>query len=105
LFRIVVRGRLANRSQIAKLEQGYPGGINAYVEKAKELLAASASGVNPFDGFKPEVSRTLRRRRLPGRVRADRLGCEFLAAFSAALTRCSVACVPAGPYRCPLRRG
>ncbi|KAA0172079.1 hypothetical protein FNF28_00396 [Cafeteria roenbergensis] len=41
--------------QIAMLEKGYPGGIAAYVAKAIELLEASAKGVNPFDGFKPEV--------------------------------------------------
>lgn len=42
--------------QMAMLEKGYPGGIAAYVAKAIELLEASSKGVNPFDGFKPEVS-------------------------------------------------
>jgi hypothetical protein len=42
-------------SQVAALEAGYPGGIAAYVGKARELLAASARGDNPFAAFKPEV--------------------------------------------------
>ena len=40
---------------VEKLEEGYPGGIKAYVENAKKLLADSAAGANPFEGYTPEV--------------------------------------------------
>eukprot|EP01138_Halocafeteria_seosinensis_P009296 gb/GECG01009500.1/.p1 GENE.gb/GECG01009500.1/~~gb/GECG01009500.1/.p1 ORF type:complete len:138 (+),score=29.53 gb/GECG01009500.1/:1-414(+) len=55
---------------IAALESGYPGGLSAYLDKAKELLQASASGGNPFSGYKPEVpegeKNGFRGREIPG---------------------------------------
>ncbi|KAJ8600506.1 hypothetical protein CTAYLR_010064 [Chrysophaeum taylorii] len=41
--------------QIGTLESSYPGGIKAYIESAKELLAASARGDNPLEGWVPSV--------------------------------------------------
>jgi|EP00945_MAST-04E_sp_MAST-4E-sp1_P008066 UDP-sugar pyrophosphorylase len=41
--------------QIQKLEDGYPGGLVAYVNQAKRLLQASKRGDNPFEGFVPEI--------------------------------------------------
>lgn len=41
--------------QLAQLDASYPGGIAAYVTKARGLLEASARGDNPFDGFTPSV--------------------------------------------------
>ena len=41
--------------QVNAVENGYPGGIQAYVNNAKALLESSQVGANPFDGFKPEV--------------------------------------------------
>lgn len=43
------------RVQVNAVENGYPGGIQAYVNNAKALLESSQVGANPFDGFKPEV--------------------------------------------------
>uniref|UniRef100_A0A7S3JVS8 UTP-monosaccharide-1-phosphate uridylyltransferase n=1 Tax=Aureoumbra lagunensis TaxID=44058 RepID=A0A7S3JVS8_9STRA len=42
-------------AQIEKLNSSYPGGLKAYVESAKSLLAASARGDNPLDGWVPSV--------------------------------------------------
>ena len=41
--------------QVQLLEDGYPGGIVAYVNQSKKLLQASKRGDNPFEGFVPEV--------------------------------------------------
>lgn len=41
--------------QIALLESSYPGGIKAYVESGKALLAASSRGENSLEGWTPEV--------------------------------------------------
>jgi len=41
--------------QVAELEANYPGGLRAYVTKARDLLEQSAEGVNPFEGFTPTV--------------------------------------------------
>jgi UDP-sugar pyrophosphorylase len=42
-------------AQASVCDSGYPGGIAAYVGNAKQLLTASATGVNPFDGWTPSV--------------------------------------------------
>jgi UDP-sugar pyrophosphorylase len=42
-------------AQVQKLNEGYPGGITAYVNQAKKLLESSKRGDNPFVGFVPEV--------------------------------------------------
>lgn len=42
-------------AQIARLEASYPGGISGYCENARELLAASSAGKNPFEGLTPHV--------------------------------------------------
>eukprot|EP00912_Choanoflagellata_sp_UC4_P002300 UC4_evm2s1447 len=41
-------------AQINQLNDSYSGGLVAYVEKARRLLADSRDGVNPFDGMWPE---------------------------------------------------
>ncbi|XP_016553012.2 UDP-sugar pyrophosphorylase isoform X2 [Capsicum annuum] len=41
--------------QIAKLNSSYPGGLAAYITTARELLADSKAGKNPYDGFTPSV--------------------------------------------------
>lgn len=41
-------------TQLKQLDKSYPGGLKSYVERAKTLLTASKSGVNPYAGLKPE---------------------------------------------------
>uniref|UniRef100_A0A2P2K6F1 UTP-monosaccharide-1-phosphate uridylyltransferase n=2 Tax=Rhizophora mucronata TaxID=61149 RepID=A0A2P2K6F1_RHIMU len=41
--------------QVARLNSSYPGGLVSYVKTARELLADSRAGKNPFDGFTPSV--------------------------------------------------
>uniref|UniRef100_A0A1J3GFT1 UTP-monosaccharide-1-phosphate uridylyltransferase n=1 Tax=Noccaea caerulescens TaxID=107243 RepID=A0A1J3GFT1_NOCCA len=41
--------------QIARLNSSYPGGLASYIKTAKELLADSKVGKNPYDGFSPSV--------------------------------------------------
>jgi hypothetical protein len=45
--------------QVLQCDAQYPGGLAAYVGKARRLLRESAEGVNPFDGYTPEVSGTI----------------------------------------------
>ena len=40
---------------LARCEEQYPGGLRSYVSKARALLAESAAGENPFEGWKPSV--------------------------------------------------
>jgi UDP-sugar pyrophosphorylase len=47
--------KLAFFDQIARLNSSYPGGLAAYIKTAKELLADSKVGKNPYDGFSPSV--------------------------------------------------
>jgi len=42
-------------SQVATLNETYPKGLEAYVSNAKELLASSKAGDNPFEGMTPSV--------------------------------------------------
>ena len=42
--------------QVARLNSSYPGGLASYIKIARELLADSKAGKNPFDGFTPSVS-------------------------------------------------
>mmetsp|Transcript_16645 Transcript_16645/g.54200 ORF Transcript_16645/g.54200 Transcript_16645/m.54200 type:complete len:614 (+) Transcript_16645:70-1911(+) len=42
-------------AQMELLNKSYPGGLEAYVESAKSLLAASARGDNPLEGWVPSV--------------------------------------------------
>ena len=37
------------------MHEAYPGGIEAYVQNARRLLAASAAGANPLEGWTPSV--------------------------------------------------
>ncbi|CAK9160368.1 unnamed protein product [Ilex paraguariensis] len=39
--------------QLARLNVSYPGGLVSYIRTARELLADSKAGKNPFDGFTP----------------------------------------------------
>ncbi|XP_057540253.1 UDP-sugar pyrophosphorylase [Amaranthus tricolor] len=41
--------------QVTRLNASYPGGIVQYINNARELLADSKAGKNPFDGFTPSV--------------------------------------------------
>ncbi|CAK7346901.1 unnamed protein product [Dovyalis caffra] len=41
--------------QVARLDSCYPGGLTSYIKTARELLADSKAGKNPFDGFTPSV--------------------------------------------------
>uniref|UniRef100_A0A7S3PEE9 UTP-monosaccharide-1-phosphate uridylyltransferase n=1 Tax=Aplanochytrium stocchinoi TaxID=215587 RepID=A0A7S3PEE9_9STRA len=47
--------KAAMLEQLQKLDQQYPGGISQYVTKAKDLLAKSKRGENPFEGYTPQV--------------------------------------------------
>ncbi|XP_022768072.1 UDP-sugar pyrophosphorylase-like isoform X8 [Durio zibethinus] len=42
-------------AQVAKLNSSYPGGLASYIQTARELLADSKTGKNPYDGFTPSV--------------------------------------------------
>jgi UDP-sugar pyrophosphorylase len=44
-----------NPLQLADLDASYPGGLMAYINKAKVLLKESADGVNPFSDFEASV--------------------------------------------------
>ncbi|CAN1234598.1 UDP-sugar pyrophosphorylase [Linum perenne] len=41
--------------QVARLHSSYPGGLTSYIKTARQLLADSKAGKNPFDGFTPSV--------------------------------------------------
>ncbi|KAM0943252.1 putative nucleotidyltransferase [Dioscorea sansibarensis] len=41
--------------QVARLNSSYPGGLVAYIQNARKLLADSKAGKNPYDGFTPSV--------------------------------------------------
>ncbi|WVZ78654.1 hypothetical protein U9M48_026333 [Paspalum notatum var. saurae] len=41
--------------QVRRLNSNYPGGLVSYIQNAKELLADSKAGKNPYDGFTPSV--------------------------------------------------
>ncbi|CAH9075614.1 unnamed protein product [Cuscuta epithymum] len=47
--------KLAFFHQVAKLNTSYPGGLAAYIKSARELLADSKAGKNPYDGFTPSI--------------------------------------------------
>ncbi|CAH2061005.1 unnamed protein product [Thlaspi arvense] len=47
--------KLSFFEQIARLNSSYPGGLAAYIKTAKELLADSKIGKNPYAGFSPSV--------------------------------------------------
>ncbi|CAA2981760.1 UDP-sugar pyrophosphorylase [Olea europaea subsp. europaea] len=42
-------------NQVARLNSSYPGGLASYIKTARELLADSKAGKNPYDGFMPSV--------------------------------------------------
>ncbi|TYG98423.1 hypothetical protein ES288_A10G116600v1 [Gossypium darwinii] len=42
-------------TQLSKLNSSYPGGLASYIKTARELLADSKAGKNPYDGFTPSV--------------------------------------------------
>ncbi|PFH37452.1 UDP-sugar pyrophospharylase [Besnoitia besnoiti] len=37
--------------QLQQADNTYPGGLSAYISRARDLLAASKAGANPFEGF------------------------------------------------------
>lgn len=54
--------------QVAKTDEGYSTGLSGYQENARKLLLDSKNGVNPFEGYTPEV---------PEGVQLDKLDDEF----------------------------
>ena len=40
---------------MADLDESYPGGLTAYIRKARKLLAESAAGTNPFEDYTASV--------------------------------------------------
>lgn len=42
-------------NQVSRLNANYPGGLAAYIQNARHLLADSKTGRNPFEGFSPSV--------------------------------------------------
>ncbi|KAK8947104.1 UDP-sugar pyrophosphorylase [Platanthera zijinensis] len=42
-------------AQVSRLNGNYPGGLSAYIQNARHLLADSKAGKNPFEGFIPSV--------------------------------------------------
>lgn len=46
---------LPPHSQLADLDESYPGGLTAYLSKAKQLLKESADGTNPFSDYEALV--------------------------------------------------
>lgn len=48
-------GKRAFFQQVVQLDGSYPGGIAAYVHKARRLLAAAVAQENPFEGMTPSV--------------------------------------------------
>jgi UDP-glucose pyrophosphorylase len=47
--------RILYRLQLADLDASYPGGLEAYLSKARVLLRESADGTNPFAEFEASV--------------------------------------------------
>lgn len=41
--------------QVSSLNAAYPGGLRAYTENARKLLAASKAGTNPLEGWAPAL--------------------------------------------------
>mmetsp|Transcript_29133 Transcript_29133/g.93919 ORF Transcript_29133/g.93919 Transcript_29133/m.93919 type:complete len:623 (-) Transcript_29133:412-2280(-) len=41
--------------QLRELNDSYPGGLKAYVSNGRQLLAESKAGVNPLEGWTPEL--------------------------------------------------
>ncbi|XP_039120269.1 UDP-sugar pyrophosphorylase [Dioscorea cayenensis subsp. rotundata] len=41
--------------QVSRLNSSYPGGLIAYIQNSRKLLADSKAGKNPYDGFTPSV--------------------------------------------------
>lgn len=48
-------GKFRLAEQLADLDESYPGGLAAYLNKAKMLLKESADGTNPFSDFEASV--------------------------------------------------
>jgi len=49
-----LEAKRAMLAQLARVDASYPGGLAAYVTRARTLLAASREGANPFEGLTPE---------------------------------------------------
>ena len=41
--------------EIRAFDSSYPGGLEVYLSKCRDLLKKSSEGVNPFDGRTPSV--------------------------------------------------
>ena len=48
-------GKIRLAEQLADLDASYPGGLTAYLSKARVLLKESAEGTNPFSDFEASV--------------------------------------------------
>jgi len=46
-------------AQLKRVDASYPGGLAAYVTRARALLSASREGANPFEGLTPECPETV----------------------------------------------
>lgn len=42
-------------NQLERLDSSYPGGLRAYIDRARELLRQSQRGDNPYEGWTPSV--------------------------------------------------
>ncbi|CEL97994.1 unnamed protein product [Vitrella brassicaformis CCMP3155] len=42
-------------AELIKADKAYPGGLQNYIDRARKLLAESKAGVNPFEGYVPEI--------------------------------------------------
>jgi UDP-sugar pyrophosphorylase len=45
--------------ELARIQTAYPGGLEAYVQNARRLLAEARNGANPYEGFVPEQPDTV----------------------------------------------
>ncbi|XP_058110957.1 UDP-sugar pyrophosphorylase-like [Magnolia sinica] len=46
--------------QVTRLNSSYLGGLASYIRNARNLLADSKAGKNPFNGFTPSVSESIK---------------------------------------------
>eukprot|EP00752_Nemacystus_decipiens_P003634 g3349.t1 len=49
-------GKRQLMDQSIVLDAKYPGGLSAYVTKARQLLKEASEGLNPFEGFTPKLA-------------------------------------------------
>jgi hypothetical protein len=48
--------KISSMEQLERMDKAYPsGGLKGYIDNARDLLLKSKQGVNPLEGWKPEV--------------------------------------------------